>query len=580
MKSIKAEIIIEKLIRDLDASPKNYITVAEFKTIEVDGLTKTIDTNTAIISPSLVPKIKASHVNPYVKTTGVNYNKEFIYSPSYWLYLSKTNGLSKVEPLVVSWESTNNTTLIIDQGFVSTFKLIPRLLNDSIYWDDLSRPKYEVVKNKLISQYDFPKQTWAYVQIQKNYLEDYFYLRKKAAIQVYTVIQNVYPDTDILNILEDEDYYIEEFKQYEIRIQKINHKDNIVRIEINGYKLLYDSSIPEKTDTVNGHYWKGIDGLVTHWRARHEMPFEYVYVSDQVLEKYENDDDYEIYPSSGSVKYKGQWGISHCERIGKNGIKLEIKKLYEGVPKEIIDYWNNFSIERTDIDKGENIVLKAERLTKKYFLFSRLLSNGINKICKLNLTPSDIITLDEERIEYTGWMEFPDYKPITNHVNTYTFSKEQFLLRCKKLYILIGENLQQRSLRMIVNNLGFPLEETEELKGLKLLELILKYIYVVEETSLTPLVQNKSILERVAELKEFNFLSRLFALYSLRHLDAHKNSSTKNRLEISLKAFGIEPNSITNNYASVCEQVYDYLSDMFEEINDLLLAFAAEKDGV
>ncbi len=575
------EKLIKKLtgdIEDIGKSPEGYITVAELKSIEQDGLMKTIDMNTAIVSPLLVSKIKPSHANPYVNSTGVNYHKEFVYSPSFWIYLSQSYGLKKAEPLVISWESANNTIFSIDQGFVGTFKLIPRLVNDTIFWDDLSRPKYEIVRNKLISKYDHLKHTEAYVHIDKEYLENYLSLRKKVAIQVFKVIQDIYLDAEILSLLGGQDHYIEEFKNYEVRISKYVHKENIIRLEVNGYKILVDNSTQDKIDIPGGHYWKGIDGLVTAWRARHEMLFEdeYVYVSDEALEKYECDDDYEIYPLYGSVKYKGQWGISHCNRVGRNGIRLEIKKLYEGVPDEVIDYWNKFSIDISEIEKGENIVIKAERLTRKYFLFGRFLSDVMNRICNLNLLPLDIITLDEERIEYTGWMEFPDYTPISNHINICSFSREQFIFRCKKLYILIGENLQERSLRKMVNILNFPTEDTKGLKAIKLLELILKYLYIAEESGLTPLTQNESFVERVGELKEFNLLSRFFALNMIRQLDAHKSDEVKMKLNTSLETFGIEPNSVTNNYAIACEQVYDQLNDMFININDLLLRFRIE----
>ena len=50
MESKNAEKIIAKFIKDLDISSDDYITVAELSTTLADGLTKTIDTNTALIS--------------------------------------------------------------------------------------------------------------------------------------------------------------------------------------------------------------------------------------------------------------------------------------------------------------------------------------------------------------------------------------------------------------------------------------------------------------------------------------------------------------------------------------------------
>ena len=50
MESKNAEKIIAKFIKDLDISSDDYITVAELNTTLADGLTKTIDTNTSLIS--------------------------------------------------------------------------------------------------------------------------------------------------------------------------------------------------------------------------------------------------------------------------------------------------------------------------------------------------------------------------------------------------------------------------------------------------------------------------------------------------------------------------------------------------
>jgi hypothetical protein len=63
-----------------------------------------------------------------------------------------------------------------------------------------------------------------------------------------------------------------------------------------------------------------------------------------------------------------------------------------------------------------------------------------------------------------------------------------------------------------------------------------------------------------------------FALNDLRQLDAHQSKdSFKNKFNNSLQVFGISPNSLTNNYASVCDQVYDKLDDCFININRFLV---------
>ena len=562
--------IITKLIGnylDVDISSDGYITIAELKTTQDDV---SIDVNTALVPPSLVSRIKSSHVNPVVETAGAYFDKNYEYKPSFWLYISPSSGLKKAEPLVVSWKSANNTVLSIDQGFLSAFCLVPRLLKDEIYWDNLSQLDYEVVKNKLISEYEFPNQTEAYVKIKKEYLDQYLAYRKKAAVQLFTIIKEIRHDNDIKELLDEQDSYLEEFEQFELRISKYDHKEDIARLEINGYKIIQVEELRDDTSPA-GHYWKGIEGIVTEDRARHKMVGEYAYISDDVLQKYEVDDDYEVHPDSGGVRYRGQWAISHCERIGRNGIKVELKKLYEGTPDDVIGYWNKYSIDISEVGEGENIAAKAKCLTRKYFLLGRLFSQVANKICHSSFLPSEIITLNQKAIENTGWMEFPDYKPISCHVSLQSFSKDDFISRCKKLYILLRENLQERNLRKIINAIGFPLDDTKSYRSLKLLELFLKYLFVSVETGLDPVQDKETIVERTKELTDFNMLSRLFALNDIRQLDAHKNGNFTLKFNSALEEFDIEPPSISNNYARICDQIYDGLNDLFVDINNLLL---------
>jgi hypothetical protein len=563
------EAIISKLTKGIPLGiNKDYITAAQLKTIELDGHRETIDINTVLISKYLTSKIRPSHTNPVVNKSGIQYSEEYQFNPKFWIYVSPTSGLKKAEPLVLSWCTGNHTTFCIDHGFLSTFNLAPRLLNDEIIWDDLTVPDYEIVKNKPLSVYDFPHQTEAFVQIKTDYLKDYLFLRKKSAIQIYNIKKDIVVDEDIVELLDHRGVFIEEFDNFEIRIKKFDHKNNIARLEINGFSIIADYFQDNSKEETVGHYWKGINGLVTAMRAS-QMAHQYVYVSDTVLSKYEDNDSYDLHPNTGSVSYMSHWGISYCERVGKNAIKLEIKKLYEGGCYTEIDYWNKFSISKDEIIDGVNIVDRAELLTKKYFLFSRLFCQLINSLFDFQFVPSDIITLDEDTIYYTGWSEFEDYKPLTNHLDYNSFSKDQFLRRCKKIHILICENLKEKPLRMIVNKMGFAKDDTRNFRSIKLLDLIFKYLHISQNTGLSP-TANEEIIERLIELKDFSFIQELFALNDIRQLDAHKTPESNSKLNFALTNLNIHPNSIANNYAVACESVYDSLDEMFFEINNFL----------
>lgn len=66
-------------------------------------------------------------------------------------------------------------------------------------------------------------------------------------------------------------------------------------------------------------------------------------------------------------------------------------------------------------------------------------------------------------------------------------------------------------------------------------------------------------------------LSKLFALNDIRQLDAHKKGNFTLKFNLALEEFDIEPPSISNNYARICDQIYDGLNDLFVDINNLLL---------
>jgi hypothetical protein len=572
------ELLILGLVGEMAHSPVSmepFLTLAELKTVDTNGFIKTIETNTAIVSLQLVDKIKPGYCNPFVETTGPYRKGRDVYRPDFWLYLSPASGLQRVQPLVVVWSTGNHTTMQPDQGFVSALGLTPKLLNEEICWDDLSRPRYKVIRNRPMAFYDFPHYTPAYVKVDREYLADYLNLRQKTAVQVFSITEDLPISADLEALLNGQDHYIQTFEMYEVQFKRNPHLPEMIRLEINGYRLLLSEAANETMPVEPaGHYWKGVNGIVSGYRARHELGLTYAYVHDEVLALYEHDEAYEVFPRSGSVKYGIHWAVGHCERFGRNAIKVELKKLYEGTPYEVIDHWNKFSVDPANINlSDENIEVKARRLCKRFFLFSRLLATLGDTLTGITFYAMDLIGLDEKRIEHTGWQEFPDYYEIAKHVNDTAFNREHFIARCKKLYILLGENLNEKSLRKLINQLGFPLKDTEKLRTLKLLELLLKYVYVADESGLHLVNSREAILERIAELKTYEPIPELMALNALRQLDAHKTSDFKQKLNMALRTFGIDPNALSGNYAHAIDQVYDRLATRLESLNSWMNSF-------
>jgi len=566
--------IAKNLINDiLSNSPEiqDHNAIAELLSEGRNESVRTFDSNTAIISHCLINKIKPSHINVSVKSvsdSNLRQNRKI----AHWLYLSPTNGLNKAEPLAISWSSGNHITLLPNPEFLCVNKLIPRSTSEITFWDDVSLPKYDIVCNKPVSFYEFPNYSHAYVKIDIEYLKDFLHKRGKAAVKIFQDIRDVEITDEILELLAGKEYFILELQQYEIRITKYPHEKKLARIELNGYFQLFKGIEYKDEEFQIGHYWKGIDGQITKYEAIHKGLLQFVYVSDDVLSKYEEDDDYLVNPEHGSVKYGIHWSISHCERIGRNTIRIELKKLYEGVPLEVIDYWNEFSVNLNTINKNEeHVVTKAKRLIRKYFLFGRLLSNLINEICDLETTPVQLVGLDEQEIEYHGLMQHQDVKPIANHISADSFYKNQLISRCKYIYILLGENLNEKMLRKAIEELGFSKKETNGYRSLKLLDLFIKYLFVANQCGLNPKEDKHSILDRLDDYKEIKPIAELFAINDIRQIDAHKNSKDQLKLDQALEVLQVERNSFSNNYSNVCHIVYDSLIEMFTNVNNLFM---------
>ena len=198
--------------------------------------------------------------------------------------------MEEAEPLVASWESTNHFSFQPDNRFLMTYGLIPRYTEDIVFWDDLRRPEYEVVMVKPVSVYNFPSFSESYVRIQKDYLQDYAALRKKILIQVYQEIRIVPPDTELLKLLGRKGFYNKITQSASFRILRLDIEEECnIYAEATGYRNLDlppGPSISVRHEKLKEHIWPGIDYPISRGTARH---FEYGYVSDEVLEKYEND---------------------------------------------------------------------------------------------------------------------------------------------------------------------------------------------------------------------------------------------------------------------------------------------------
>lgn len=549
-----------------------YISVSELITHELEnGIKSTRNYQSLLIDPKLIEFIKPDEIN---QTTNSSvhpiYDKDYEYKGRSSVFVSKLNGLDKIKPLVYSWESANNTSFQLDPYFLLTYGLTPRITENHIHWDDLSRPKMGIVTSIPKSNYDLPIYSNSFVRIQKDYLQDYLMLRKKVLIQVYSETRILPENEEISELLGKNKYFEKTTKHCHFRIIRIPNSE--IFTEVIGYRLLQlGSSIPiSKWDSKSKvHSWPGYDENISRLNAKH---WNYVYVSDEVLGKYEQDDNYIVYPESGAVSYKNQWSVSRCYRVGRNHLKIELSKLYEGTPDEVITYWNKYAVNENIIDKKQkNIGARSKSLVYTFLEFGELLSSIINGHFDTNFSSQNILNLNRRDLDYYGWYNNKNVKPVTHHLQ-HKLSKEAFLFRQKELNLFLVENFAERQLRNIIKALGIQVDKfkktpAEEFRSIRLLNLILNYLGIANESGLNIKLDSDEINSRLERnLKEINLIKLLSALNAMRQLDSHrKDSESEAKLSQALKVFKIDKNECQNNYLTACEIIYEKIDLGFKE---------------
>ncbi|WP_200979833.1 hypothetical protein [Echinicola sp. 20G] len=557
----------------------NYLYVSELITHKLkDGTQSSRDYQSLLIDSELIQFINPEEINPTTNSSvRPFYDEAYEYNGSSSVFVSNHAGLEKVHPLILSWESANNITFQPDPMFLLTYGLTPRLTEEIIYWDDLSKPMMDVVVSIPKSVYDFPEYSKSFVQIRKEYLQDYLMLKKKVLIQVYCETRILEGDPEIQELLGENKHFEKTTKYNHFRILKT--LDDKYFAEVTGFReIKLGDEIPfSKWDNKKDLIWPGFKEPITRSNAKH---WEYVYVSDEVLDVYEQDDNYTVCPESGSVSYKNQWSVSRTSRIGRNHIKLELFKLYEGTPFKVISYWNKFSVDISCIDlDAEHIAIKAKKLVYSYFHFGEWLSNIISYCGDQTISTEELIKLDREQLNYYGWSNHDSIKPISNHL-AHKLLRESFLNRIKKLHHFLIENLVEKNLRKAATQVlgidlnSFKQSEGEVFRSIKLLNLILNYLKIAKETGLNSKSDSKEINIRLENgLAEIELIKILSAINTLRQLDSHQTGrKLGDKMDSALKTFGIEKNEIGDNFLDACEKIYDRTELEFKNlIKDLNL---------
>jgi len=410
------------------------------------------------------------------------------YDTSFWIEGRKEIKGERFQTVINTWSYHNQEVLLPDNVMLMAYGLVPRYLSDGIVcWDDPSAPTYDVLWVR--SRIDYGRKTvrpLAQITMRRDYLEDYCSLKRCAAVAVYYEERYSSDDETFAEILKGQEGAQFELPGRLLGMAILDPKDTSGSPQfcrVWGCRLILKPACRPITDAKDPVLvWPGDTEPMTYHRA--SQTWVYGYVSDEVLREYESRPEFSVHPESGGVSYNGWWANSYSHRIGRNHIRVELKKLYEGCPPHVIAHWHRFAVakEVAEQDRKQhgdrNVAVRAKDVVHAYIGVTRALE-ALSSNLGAGFTQEDIGSLVAEDLTYSGWWSHPVVKPLTA-IAKISSSRDEFLARAVSLFQLL-ENLKQASLRNLVLKLGIEKDKVHDFGSLKLLATLCQLSHLAAE---------------------------------------------------------------------------------------------------
>jgi hypothetical protein len=500
------------------------------------------------------------------------------YRPSFWISAGADYRL-KCEPLVLEWVSNNRNALAIDPGFLMTYGLIPRALEDgSIHYDDPAVPEFDVAIVDPPSVYDDSAHSGARVLILRDHVQDYLTLRGIALVEVYYEIRRGPADAAIDALLEGKKGLTFKLSDREFQVQRRPEGGFVAQVW--GARVVAQpADLPVSADPLDaeGLKWPNFADPVTNETARRLGIGDYAYVSDSVLDAYEGRPGFRVHPESGGVSYGNQWHVGFCDRVGRDVIRLELKKLYEGAGHRVVQHWHQHALNPT-----KELLNPEGRVAPNVGSRSRKLVNGLTtlglRLAELSIllgivevSAEQFVGLDRADLDYQGWWNGPNVEPVTRHYPL-ALSREGFLARCIALNKLLIEPLSEARLRKMAHTIGVPAADMKEFGALKLLDRIVCLAQVSVASGLSLWDAGAELVARLKAdgTEPVRPLDHLFALSDMRNIAAHRKPDADNKLDVALRRFGIEPAAVAGGYGEALDALYDRLGEQLTVVGSTL----------
>jgi len=447
----------------------------------------------------------------------------------------------------------------------------------TVCWDDPHLPVYDVLRvRSLVDWGNDDEAPSAKIEIRRDYLEDYLSLKQCAAVAVYYEERNSIDDNTVAEVLDGE-----EGKEFDLpgRMLSLAILNEPIYVDAPQFVRVWGCRtimIPERrpiTDACDPELeWPDHPGVMTYKRASAE--WLYGYVRDEVLCAYETRPEFDVLPELGSVAYDGWWATNYVHRIGRNHLRVELKKLYEGCPPYVIEHWHKFSVPRNVAEHDRathgdrNIATRAKEVVDAYLFLSSVLEE-LSDVTGSGFTQKDIGSIDSSEVDYVGWWTVPEFKPLSETFQL-TDGRDRFLSRVVKLYQVL-EKLRPAPLRNFALSLGMEKVQVKGLESLKLLACLSQlsalatergYSLVDDSDELVKLWDSNALLES---------LRSVFALNGLRICATHSPSREQDKkIASALAVFNVEEASTRTGWGSALDSVYERVANDLTAIATLI----------
>ncbi len=507
------------------------------------------------------------------------------YEPQFWVS-ARDLPQERFEPFILAWLSNDQTVLAPDPRFLMTYGLVPRAVAGGItIYDEPTGPTFDVVEVGAPSVWSTPVRTISEVRVVKDYLQDYLTLRGVALFEVFYEIRRGAPDADSLEALGGREIVEHRFSDRVFQLNyRVENDQRELTAQVWGARMIAGpADLPITADPLDrdGLLWPGFDNPVTTELAYQLTVNDYVYVDDTVLAAYEGQAGFDIHPETGAVGFGGQWGVGFCSRVGRNIVRLELKKLYEGAPPSAIRHWHRHAISptpallRPEARNERNIAMRSKEIVLSLAAIGERLNDLATAIGLNGTLPEEFVGLNEADLEHRGWWMPERVQPIARHVPL-DLDRDRFLRRCVELNNLLVEGLGQSNLRSILVKLGVAPKKIEGFRGLKLLDYVVRLAQVSISTGYKIPSQAQAILDELEAngTEPARPLEHIFALYDLRIVGSHAIGDTHQELVKRLERFEVEPGDCVGGLGQVLDIMYDALAGELEEVHQTLGAFA------